>query len=269
MKQTYPLEIGFLVLVIVVSLVGFSSLYGGDTGGPNGYQYLHIITNLAWLALLLCQLVLISQRRFQRHRTIGTAIFVAGPILLASLTLLTVHSAAKDAVLGRPDVLVVQNVMFTLQIALLVFLAFALRRNRKVHGALLLGTALMFLVIALFFSFIAYVPRYQIEGPETFYRFGEAAQMSALIGGIIGLLFFLKDWRSGWPWIMVTAFVFLDGYLQVTVDQAGRTVSLTQTVASIGRLRAFALGLIGFLALLGVAWRVGAPKRAKRVVDRI
>ena len=43
----------------------------------------------------------------------------------------------------------VQNVAFTMEVALLVFLAFVLRKQRQVHGALLMSTALMFMVIAL------------------------------------------------------------------------------------------------------------------------
>ena len=77
--------------------------------GDDEAQGLHILTSLAWLLLLLSQLVLIRQHRFDRHRAIGTSIFVAGPVLVATLTLLTVHSAAKDAVAGRVDVLVVQT----------------------------------------------------------------------------------------------------------------------------------------------------------------
>lgn len=264
MKNRYTLEIVFLVIVIAVSLVGFSSLALGEPPKLNAYHVLHIITSLAWLLLLLCQLVFIRQQRFRLHRTIGQSIFFAGPILVASLTLLTVHSALRDAVAGRADDLVVQNVTFALEVALLVLLAFILRHNRKVHGALLMCTALMFMVIAMFFTFISYVPRYRIEGPETFVHFAEAAQMSASICSVIGLLFFLKNWRTRWPWLLTAAFFFLNGYLQFFVAQTDRTKSLTMLVASIGRVPAFALGLTIFLALLWVAWKVQPATRKER-----
>ncbi|MHB1069069.1 MAG: hypothetical protein ACYC1W_04285 [Gemmatimonadaceae bacterium] len=181
---------------------------------------------------------------------------VAGPILIASVSLLTVHSAAKEAAAGTVDDLVVQNVTFTLELALLVFLAFVLRHNRNVHGSLLMSTALMFLVIALFFTFISYVPGYRIEGPETFTRFAKSGQMSALIGSVIGLLFFLKNIRTGWPWILVSVFFLLNGYLQMVVDQSGRTKPLTVLVGSIGEVPAFGLGLTIFADLLWMAWKV-------------
>lgn len=261
MRQTYTLEIAFLVVVIALSLVGFSSLGRGDHVALTGYQVLHVITTLSWLLLLLGQLVLIHQRRFDGHRTIGKCIWFTGPFLIASLTLLTVHSASKEVAAGTVDDLVVQNVTFTLEVALLVFLAFMLRRNRKVHGSLLLGTALMFLVIALFFTLISYVPGYRIEGPETFSRFAKSGQMAALIGCVIGLLFFLKNFRTGWPWLLVSAFLILNGYLQMVVDQSGRTQPLTGLVGSIGEMPAFGFGLTISVALLWIAWTAGTTQR--------
>ncbi|MEP7002090.1 MAG: hypothetical protein ABI969_16495 [bacterium] len=91
--------------------------------------------------------------------------------------------------------------MVTLEVALLVFMAFILRKNRNVHGSLLMSTALLFTGIALFFTLISHVPRYRID--------------------------------------------------------------LTQLVASIGRAPAFGLGLVIFLALLWMAWRVEPAKRTK------
>ena len=48
MRHKYTLDIVFLLLVFALSLAGFSSLFVGAQAGPNGYQYLHIITSLAW-----------------------------------------------------------------------------------------------------------------------------------------------------------------------------------------------------------------------------
>ncbi|QJR37630.1 hypothetical protein [Gemmatimonas groenlandica] len=267
MKTSYTTEIGFLGLVIALSLVGFSSLFTGEQTGPNGYQAAHIVTSLAWLLLLMVQLVVIRQRRFERHRAIGLSIFGAGPVVVATLTMLTVHSAAHDAIIGRADQLVVQNVMVTVEVALLVFLAFLLRRNRTVHGAMLLSTALLFMGIALFFTLISYVPGYRSEGPGMMPRFGAAAQTSAIVGSVVGLLFFLKQRRGGWPWLLTSAFFFLNGFLQMSVDRADRTMALTQSVASIGRAPAFALGFTIFAALLWLAWRANPTSRTTREIE--
>jgi hypothetical protein len=207
------------------------------------------------------QLVLIRQHRFDRHRAIGKYIMVAGPIVIASVSLLTVHSAARDAAAGTVDDLVVQNVTFTLELALLVLLAFVYRRNRPVHGAVLMSKALMFLVIALFFTFISYVPRYRIEGPKTFDRFAKSGQTSAVIGSVIGPLFLLRNVRTGWPWILVSMFFLLNSYLQMDVDRSGRTQPLTVLVGSIGESPAFGLGLTVFVGMLWMALKRAPTQR--------
>jgi len=55
-----------------------------------------------------------------RHKhtlEIAFLLMVIALSLVANMALLSVHSAAKDAVAGRADVLVVQNVMATLEVA--------------------------------------------------------------------------------------------------------------------------------------------------------
>lgn len=260
MKGKYTVEIVFLLLVIALSAIGFSSLFVGNHEERTAYHYLHIGTSFAWLILLLCQLVLLGRQRFQHHRAIGQSIFVAGPVLVATLAMLSVHSAVKDAAVGRADFMIVQNVMVTLEVALLVLLAFVLRRNRGVHGVLLNSTALLFMGIALFFTLVTYVPGYR-AGPGTLPRFADAAQATAYVGGTIALLFFLKNRRSGWPWLLAGSFFFVNGLLQMLVARAEWTQPLTVLLASVGRAPAFGLGLVTFLALLWWAWKGGAPRR--------
>jgi hypothetical protein len=255
MKHKYTLEIAFVILVIAVSLAGFSSLFIGTQAQRTPHHYLHIVTSLAWLALLLCQLVLISRHSFQRHRALGKSIFFAGPVLGATLVMLTVHSAAKDAAVGRADFMVVQNVMVTLEVALLIFLAFVLRRNRAVHGAFLLSTALLFMGIALFFVLISYVPGYRSAGPGAPPDFAGAGQAIVYVSGAIALLFFLKNMRTGWPWLLAGSFFVVNGLLQMVVARTETTKPLTFLIASIGSAPAFGLSLLIFASLLWLAWK--------------
>jgi hypothetical protein len=269
MRRLYTLEIGYLCVVIAVSLVGFSSLVGdeflgGEQPALTGYHLLHISTSLAWLLLLLWQLLLLRQQGFRRHRAIGQSIFVAGPVLIATLMLLSVNSASKATAAGIADVLLVQNVGTTLEVALLVLLAFFFRRNRDVHGAFMLSSTMLFLGIALFFTFISYVPKFRIEGPETFHRFAEAGQAIFLIILAVGLLFFLKQWRTGWPWLLASVLFTLNGWLPGFLERTGRAKPYTDLVASIGRVPAFVVSLVGFAALLGLAWNVAPGRRAAR-----
>ncbi|KFN43019.1 hypothetical protein [Arenimonas oryziterrae] len=262
MNKPYSLELFFLCLVMLISLVGFSSLFVGSDASITAYHVVHVITILGWLTLLAIQLFLIRQGRFDSHRIVGKTIFVAGPVLVATLTFLTVHSAAKDAALGRADFMVVQNVMVTLEVALLVLLAFALRRNRRIHGALLLSTGLLFMEIALFFALISYAPGFRASGPGAPPSFAAAGQTITWVGGGVALLFFFRNWRIGWPWLLAGSFAFVNGLLQMLLARSEGTKPLTLLVASIGRPSAFALGLLVFAVLLWLAWIAASPKRS-------
>ncbi len=145
---------------------------------------------------------------------------------------------------------------------MLVFLAFLLRSNRAVHGALLLSTALLLAGIALLFTLIAYAPACRIEGPDPFHRFAAAAQASTVVVGLTGLLLFLRDRRGGWPWLLAGSMCALNGLLQMLVERAESTEALTVAVAAAGRVPAFVLALCVFLALLVVAWRREPKDRA-------
>jgi hypothetical protein len=66
MKNKYTVEIVFLSLVLALSVAGFSSLFLGESQEHTAYHLLHIITSLAWLMLLLTQLVLTIRQRAYR-----------------------------------------------------------------------------------------------------------------------------------------------------------------------------------------------------------
>ena len=55
---TYLLEYVFLATVVVVSVLGFWTLYVGPDAAPNTRHHLHVVTNFIWLALLIGQLYL-------------------------------------------------------------------------------------------------------------------------------------------------------------------------------------------------------------------
>jgi hypothetical protein len=135
-----------------------------------------------------------------------------------------------------------------------MFFAFWLRRRREIHGALLLSTALLFMGIALFFTLIGFVPAYRIEGPETFHRFAEAGKAVALATIAVGIVFFLRNWRNGWPWLLAGMFFLLNGVVQAIVAQTLGTMALTRMVAACDLVVAFAISLSGFAALLWLAW---------------
>ena len=236
-------------IVILLSIAGFWNIYFGVNSNPNLYHHLHVISIFIWLFLLLYQLSLIGTKKQILHRKIGLSILFFGPLLVAATALLSVHSAHKGVVSGQGDVLIVQNVMGTLELGFIILMAFILKKRRKLHGAFLLSTSILFIGIALFFSLMNFVPQFKIEGPETFYRFEAAGAVGNYACLFIGLLFFLKDRRSGWVLLLVGSFFTLNSYLTTLLIKYNLIQPLTEFVGSLNQLITF-LGSFIVLSIL-------------------
>ncbi|MEE4152965.1 MAG: hypothetical protein V2I27_02280 [Erythrobacter sp.] len=213
--------------------------------------------------------MLVASGRFKLHRSFGLAVLIAAPLVTATSAWLGVLSAARALASGQPDALIVQNVMVTLQFALLVCLGFLLRRQRALHGALLASTAILFGGIALFFALLTFVPMLRIEGPETFYRFGLAAMIGQAICLAVGAALFASAPRTRWPYLLAAVFfVFSEG-----LNQALTGLDLAwPATRMVGSLDAFATFTVVFAAMgagLAAVLRprlrlAGGPERPRR-----
>jgi len=248
--KKYIFEYLLLLIVILLSISGFWNIYFGVDANPTPYQNLHVITIFIWLFLLLYQLSLIGKKQYLIHRKIGLSILFFGPLLVATTALLSVHSAHKGVVSGQGDFLIVQNVMVTLELGFIILLAFILRKRRKLHGAFLLSTALLFMGIALFFTLISFVPQFKIEGPETFYRFSTASATAHYFSLFVGVLFFLKNRKNGWPLLLVSSFYFLNELTKTLLTKHNYIQPLTEFVGSFNQLITFLGSFIVLLILL-------------------
>lgn len=248
--KKYIFEYLLVSIVILLAITGFWNIYFGIEANPTPYQNLHVITNLIWLFLLLYQLSLIGKKQHSIHRKIGLSILFIGPFLVATTALLSVYSAHKGVVSGEGDILIVQNVMGTLELGFIILMAFILKKRRKLHGAFLLSTALLFMGIALFFTLISFVPQFKIEGPETFYRFATAGATSRYVSLLIGFLFFLKDRKNGWPMLLVGSFLTLNNYIDTLLIKHNLIQSLTEFVGSLNQLITFVGSFLALLILL-------------------
>lgn len=254
----YLLEHVFLSLVFVVSVAGFWTVYVGPDASPNPFHHLHVASNFTWLLLLFLQLTLIRRGRHQDHRALGLAVYIVGPLLVATTAMLSVHSAHKGLVSGKGDFLIVQNVMGTLELALLIVAAFVLRKRRQLHGAFLLSTAILFLGIALFFALISFVPAFRIEGPETFHRFQSAAITGQAVCLVVGLLFVIKDFRNGWPYLLAAVFFLVNEVIRVVLDRRDLLPGLTEVVGSMSPSATFVAAFV--VVLVSIA-ATGAGRR--------
>ncbi len=248
--KKYAFEYVLVFLTAFLSITGFWNIYFGEKASPTPYQNLHVITIAIWLGLLFYQLNVVRKEQYAAHRKIGLSILFMGPLLVASTALLSVHSAHKGVVSGQGDFLIVQNLMTTLELALMILLGFILKKKRKLHGAFLLSTALLFIGIALFFTLISFIPQYKIEGPETFYRFETAGITSSYACLFIGLIFFLKDRRNGWPLLLAGSFLTLNGFINLYLIRHNFLQPLTEFVGSLNQVTTFIGGFVVLLVLL-------------------
>ena len=246
----YSLEFGLIAAVMLISALGFWDIYFGPRADAQPHHHLHIATAFMWLGLLLFQLNLIAKGSRDQHRKVGLAVLVAGPLLVATTAMLSVHSARKGVVSGEGDFLIVQNVMATLELGALIFLAFLLKKRRKLHASLLLSTTILFMGIALFFALIGFVPQFRIEGPETFYRFQTAAMTGQVICLAVGLLFFLRDRRNGWPFLAAAACFPLNEAIRSLLTSSGLIGPLTELVGAMSQPLTFIASFAILFSLL-------------------
>lgn len=261
--RRFSIEFLLLGVTLLLSVSGFWKLFIGPDAPPDPHQSLHVVTSLTWLLLLLYQLNLIRGGRYGDHRRAGLAILAMGPLLFATTALLSVHSAHKALVAGEDDFLIVQNVMVTVELAALILLAFLLRKNRRLHGSLMLSTAILFMGIALFFTLIGFVPQFRIEGPETFYRFRDAAIAAQGTVLLVGALLFLRDFRNGWPYLLAGSFSTLNELIKASLDDNALLQPLTGLVGSMNKAATFVGSFALLLALLAVLTLRSARRRTE------
>lgn len=263
-NRQYILEYLLIAAVAIISVLGFWDIYFGTGEGPKPHHHLHVATVFAWVALLLFQLTRIGEGNFRTHRNVGLAVLIAAPLLVATTAMLSVHSARRGLESGEGDFLIVQNVMGTLELGLLILLAFVFKKRRKLHGSLLLSTTILFMGIALFFALISFAPQFRIEGPETFYRFQTAAMTGQAICLAVGIVFVVKDWRTGWPYLLAALFFLLNEGIRSLLAKEGGIEPLTQFVGSMSQPLIF-VGSFAIMLILLAAMTLPIARRTTAV----
>lgn len=266
--KRYAFEHGLIVATMLLTVSGFWNIYLGARAAPQWHHHLHLATVVAWLALLRYQLGLVGSRSYATHARVGTAILALGPVLVASGALLSVHSAAKGAASGEGDFLLVQNVMTTVVLGALIALAFVLRKRRTLHGSFLMSTTILFFGIATFFTLISFVPPFVITGPETFYRFRTAGTAGKIVTLAVGLVFFVRDRRHGWPYLLAAGSFVANDLIMGLLLANDLVKPLTALVGSVREGYAFAGTALVMLGLL-LATGVRLPRRGAGAGDAL
>ncbi len=251
----YFLERLLLAVTTVLTIAGFWNIYFGVSSNPAPHHHLHLATNLSWLFLLLYQVSLIAKGSYTNHRKVGLSILFFGPLLVATAALLAVHSAHKGLVSGEGDFLIVQNVAGVPQLGLIILLAFILKKRRKLHGYMLLSTGILFLGIAMFFTLPKFLP------------FETAVTTGRYVLLAVGLLFFIKDFRNGWPMLMASLIHPFNDLIKSFLDKRDLIDPLTEFVGSMNKSLAFISVFLVLSALLAFIV-IGVPAMQSRLAVR-
>jgi hypothetical protein len=260
--KRYRFEYLLIVAAMLISVLGFWDIYFGRDADPLPHHHLHLATAFVWMGLLLIQLTLIASGSYARHKRIGLAVLATAPLLVATTAMLSVYSAHKGVTSGEGDFLMVQNVMVTLELGLFIFLGFLLKNRRKLHASLLLSTTILFMGIALFFALISFVPQFRIEGPETFYRFQTAAMTGQIICLAVGLSFFVRDRRNGWPFLLAALCFPLNEAIRSALASLGLLDPLMNWVGSMSQPLTF-VTTFALLFVLLAATTLPATRQAR------
>ena len=234
--KRYIFEYLLILITIILTVSGFWSIFFGPDAKPTLYQKLHVIVNFSWLFLMLYQLTLIGNKQSIKHKRVGLAILFFGPLLFAHAVLLAIHSAHKGVVSGQGDFLIVQNVIGTIELGLIILLAFILKKRRKIHAAFLISTIVLMLGISIFFLLLAIAP--------------ELIGYGQYITLFIGFLFFLKDRRNGWPILVSSSIFTINDFIGKILIKYDLIQPLTVFVGSLNQLIMFLVSFIVLFLLL-------------------
>ena len=156
--------------------------------------------------------------------------------------------------------MIIQNTMATLELGLLIFLAFLLKNRRKLHGSLLLSTTILFIGIALVFALTSFVPPFRTGGFDPafdgFRIAGIAGQVTSLS---VGLLFFIRDMRNGWPFLATAFCLPMNDVIYSLLTSLGLIDPLTELVGSMSQPLTF---IATFALVLSLLAATALPRRA-------
>jgi hypothetical protein len=244
--KNYFFEYLLIFITIVLTISGFWNIFFGANSKPKPYQIFHAIVNFTWLLLMLYQLSLIGSKQAIKHKRVGLSILFFGPLLVAQAVVLAIHSAHKRLGTAEGDFMIIQNASAPLEIGLIILLAFILKKRRKIHGAFLIGTVVFMLGISIFFFLPAVAP--------------DLIPYGMYITLFVGLLFFLKDRKNGWPTLLSSSFFFINDFIFSVLNKQDLIRPLTDFVGSLNQPATF---FVSFIVLLFLLISTGIPNKRR------
>jgi hypothetical protein len=256
----------WLLLLFPLTGLAFWRGYFSQLGTAPYALHVHGVTASLWIGLLVFQSWSIHGRRNGAHRQAGYASFALFPLFSAGGLLVIQTMAAKFEAQSDPFYnvfgarLAAIDLISTLAILHLFFMAMKYRRKVHLHARYMLGTV-FFLLAPILGRIAPAFPPLAITGPQDFHRFAYGLHLSHAL--VLALLFHLyRDApKHGRPF--ATIGVLIVGQSLVFETLAG-TAAWESVFTAIGAVPTAALASIGLAAAAAVAWAGWTAGSAQR-----
>lgn len=258
----------FVGFVLFVTVAGFWASYFSLIGDVPIAFHVHAFTATSWLLLLLVQSVAIHHKFNAFHKLMGQASFVIFPLLIAGFVMIINVSATRYAAQSSPFIAVVGpsfGIGMVIAIAAyltLFYLALRHRRNIRLHAGYMLATPMILFESPFSRVMEQAFPWMNVIGSEGPRQVLDTIAISDGLVATLALILYLRDRKSGAPWLIAAGFVLLQA---VVMWFAPDIVALNNLFALYAQVPDALSVLLGFLAGAAAAWLGwtwgGAPAR--------
>jgi hypothetical protein len=213
---------GFIALFLI-AIIGFWKPYFAlKFGDIDRYTHIHAVTMVVWCLLLIGQALLVRFGNRALHKKIGVAAYVLGPVIMASIFLLSHNRIMKH----RAEITVEHSNLLFVQLGTLVIFSFAYllamykKNDPAIHARAMIGTSLTMIDPSLARWFIFYLPPI----PHA-----ELINYAATLGVLVALMVFERKARRGrWVFPVMTGIfiVYFAGTLTVANSEWWRRFAI-------------------------------------------
>jgi hypothetical protein len=247
----------FVGLTLVVLFVGFWESYFVPIAEVPMAFHVHAFTATTWVVLLLFQDWSIRSRRRNMHKIGGMISLLLFPFLIVGFVMIINVSAAAYVADENP-VARFLGPSFGMAMAFailayltLYYLALKHRRNVRLHAGYMLTTPLILFESPFGRILLSYLPFMVFTGSDFPQRVLDAIVIAMAISIAFALVVYLRDRKSGTPFLVAAVFLFAESvcmYFGAQLDWVRRGFGAYAQLPTSLTLSA------GFLAGVAVSW---------------